>query len=124
MARGRGLRVACVLTAALACAREAVPSELIGRWTSDDPRYADRSLSIGLEQISFGVEAGAQLVYRARGIERDSEADPAEGVVYRLYYDAPGEPERELRLGVAGPDRLHIENHGEAWTRASVVTGG
>jgi hypothetical protein len=124
MARGRGLCAVFVLTAALGCAREGVPAELIGRWASDDPRYAGRSLSIGTERISFGVEAGAQLVYRARGIERDSDADPAQGTLYRLYYDAPGEPERELRLRVAGPDRVEIENHAGVWTRATVVTGG
>jgi hypothetical protein len=124
MARGRGLCAVLVLTAALGCAREAVPAELIGRWTSDDPRYAGRSLSIGVERISFGLEAGAQDVYRAQGVERDTEADPAQGPVYRLYYDAAGEPERELRLRVAGPDRLEIENHAGVWSRATVVTGG
>jgi hypothetical protein len=124
MARGRGLCAVFALTAALGCAREAVPAELIGRWTSADPRYAGRSLSIGVERISFGVEAGAVDLYHAKGVERDTEADPAEGTAYRLYYDAPGEPERELRLRVSGPDRMHIENHGELWTRSTVVTGG
>ena len=124
MARGRGLRAVLVLTAALGCAREGVPADLIGRWTSDDPRYAGRSLSIGTERVNFGVEAGAQLVFRTRGIERDTDADPAQGTLYRLYYDAPGEPERELRLRVAGPDRVEIENHTGVWTRATVVTGG
>lgn len=122
MANGRGLRAALVLAAALACSREAVPTELIGRWTSDDPRYAERELAIGLEQISFGVDAGIRVAYRVQGIER--EADAAAGTLYRLYYDAPGEPERELRLTVPAPGQLRIDNHTELWTRAGAQTTG
>ena len=120
MARGRGLRVALVLTAALACAREAVPTELIGRWTSDDPRYAGRSLEIAAEQIAFGVDAGIRVAYRIQGIEREVDA----GTLYRLYYDAPGEPERVLQARVPAPGHLRIENHSELWTRASAQTTG
>ena len=124
MAKGRGLCAAVVLAAALGCAREAVPVELIGRWTSDDPRYAARALEIGTEQIAFGVDAGLRVTYRAQGIER--EADAEAGTLYRLYYDAPGEPERELRLRLPAPGQLHIDNHGELWTRAGApaATGG
>ena len=121
MVRGRGLRVAVVLTAALACAREGVPTELIGRWTSDDPRYADRSLEIGAEQIAFGVDAGLRVTYRVQGIERETDT----GTLYRLYYDAAGEPERVLHVRVPTPGHLRIENHSELWTRASAQgTGG
>lgn len=122
MAKGRGLCAALVLAAALGCAREAVPTELIGRWTSDDPRYADRALEIGTEQIAFGVDAGIRIAYRMQGIER--EADAEAGTLYRLYYDAPGEPERELRVRVPTPGRLRIDNHAELWTRAGVPTTG
>ena len=120
MARGRGLRAVLVLTAALACARDEVPVELIGRWTSDDPRYADRALEIGAEQIAFGVDAGIRIAYRIQGIERVEDA----GALYRLSYDAPGEPERELRLRVPAPGRLRIDNHSELWTRSGAPTSG
>jgi hypothetical protein len=110
-----------VLAAALGCAREPVPTELIGRWTSDDPRYADRALEIGAEQIAFGVAAGLRITYRIQGIEREADA----GTLYRLTYDAPGEPERELRVRVPAPGRLRIDNHSELWTRAGTpATGG
>jgi hypothetical protein len=109
--------------AVLGCAREAVPTELIGRWTSDDPRYAERSLEIGTDQIAFGVDAGIRVTYRMQGIEH--EADAEAGTLYRLYYDAPGEPERELRVRVPAPGHLRIENHSELWTRAGArVMGG
>ena len=121
MARARGV-CALALVAALGCARrEAVPAALIGRWTTDDSRYADRALEIGPEQIRFGVDPGLNLSYRVQGIE--SEPDPA-GTLYRLFYDAPGEPERSLQLRLPAPDRLRLENHAELWTRAGASTLG
>lgn len=120
MARRRSACAALALiTLALGCAREAVPSELIGLWTSDDPRYAEKSLAIGAEQIAFGVDPGIRINYRVQGIEREGEGADTTLV---LFYDAPGEPERELRVRVAGPDLLEIENHREPWKRTG--TGG
>jgi hypothetical protein len=122
MAKRRGLPVVVAFVAALACARESVPTELIGRWTTDDPRYAARSLEIGAERVAFGVDAGIRMNYRARGVER--EVDPASGTLYRVYYDAPGEPERALQVRLPTPGRLRIENHGELWTREGVPSAG
>ena len=122
MARGRGLPVVLAFVAALACAREPVPTELIGRWTTDDPRYAARSLEIGAEQVAFGVDAGIRMTYRGQGIER--EVDAAGGTLYRVYYDAPGEPERALQVRLPTPGRLRIENHSELWTRDGAPSAG
>jgi hypothetical protein len=123
MAKGRGLRVAVALAlvAALGCVREAVPTELIGRWTSDDPRYADRALEIGAEQLAFGVGPGMRMTYRLQGVER--EADPT-GTLYRIFYDGNGEPEQALVLRLPSPGRLRIENHNELWTRAAAPSAG
>ena len=121
MGKGRVLRVVLGLALGLGCAREAVPTELIGRWTSDDPRYAERALEIGLEQVSFGIDASSRVAYRVQGIER--EADPAGGTLYHLYYDAFGEPERELRLKLPAPGHLRIDNHDELWTRVGAMRG-
>ena len=123
MASGRGLSVAFALLAILACAREDVPTELIGRWTSDDPRYADRALEIGAETIAFGTGDGSRTTYRMQGIER--EVDAATGTLYRVYYDATGSPEHELRVRVPSPGQLLIDNHSELWTRGGAPgTGG
>jgi hypothetical protein len=108
--------------ATLACARDDVPSELIGRWTSDDPRYADRSLEIGTETVAFGAEGGTRIVYRAQGIER--EIDAGTGTIYHLYYDAAGDSERELRVRIPTPGHLRIDNHSELWTRAGAPSTG
>lgn len=122
MAKGRLLPAVLALACALACSRESVPAELIGRWTTDDPRYAERSLEISTERIAFGVDAGMRMTYRAKGIER--EVDPTTGTLYRVYYDAPGEPERALQVRLPTPGRLRIENHNELWTRASLQGEG
>jgi hypothetical protein len=107
--------------AVLACAG-AVPTELIGRWTSDDPRYAGRSLEIGTKQLAFGVESGIRMTYRVQGIER--EVDPATGTLFHVYYDAPGEPERALQVRLPTVGRLRIENHSELWTREGAPSAG
>jgi hypothetical protein len=122
MARGRGLLVAFALTAAVGCGREGVPIELTGRWTSDDPRYADRSLEIGAETVAFGLEGGMRTTYRTQGVER--EIDAGIGTLYRLYYDAAGDPEHELRVRVPTPGHLRIDNHTELWTRAGAPSTG
>jgi hypothetical protein len=122
MAKRRGLPVVVAFALALACAREGVPADLIGRWTTDDPRYADRSLEIGAEKITFGLGPATRMTYRVDGIERD--VDSATGTLYRVYYDAPGEPERTLQLRLPTPGRLRIENHDELWTRAAAPSMG
>ena len=122
MARGRGLPVVLAFVAALACAREPVPTELIGRWTSDDPRYAERSLEIDTERLAFGVDAGIRMTYRVQGIER--EVDATSGTLYRVYYDGPGERERALQVRLPTPGRLRIENHSELWTRDGAPSAG
>ena len=122
MARGRGLRVACLVAGALGCMREGVPSELIGRWTSGDPRYADRALEIGAETIAFGSGGGMRTTYRMQGVER--EVDAGTGTLYRLYYDAAGAPEQELRVSFPIPGRLRIDNHSELWARTGASNLG
>jgi hypothetical protein len=119
MARWRAACALLALSIGFGCAREAIPADLIGVWTSDDPRYADKSLAITAEQIAFGVDPGIRVNYRVQGIEREGEG---EDTTFLVFYDAPGEPERELRVRVAGPDLLEIDNHAEPWKRTG--TGG
>jgi hypothetical protein len=122
MAKGRSMPVLLALLAVLACVREGVPTELLGRWGSDDPRYADRSLDIGEERIAFGVGPGGRMTYYVRGVEQ--EPDPASGTLYRLYYDLPGEPERTLELRLPQPGRLKVGSRSELWTRRGAPSTG
>jgi hypothetical protein len=121
MAKGRILPICLAFVAAIACAREEVPPELIGRWTTNDPRYADRTLEISAERVVFGVGPGGRLLYAARGVERDTDAG---GELYRLYYDLPGEPELTLELRIPQPGQLVIQNRSQLWTRAGAPTAG
>jgi hypothetical protein len=115
MAKGRSLPVLLVFLAALACAREDVPPELIGRWTTDDSRYADRSLEITADRIIFGVGPGGRISYFTQGVER--EVDAEDGTLYRVYYDLPGEAERTLDVRLQQPGELRIESRSQIWTR-------
>jgi len=119
MARRRAACAVLALAIGLGCAREAVPNDVIGLWTSDDPRYDGKSLAIGAEQITFGVDAGIRVNYRVLGVERE---DHGEDTTFVLFYDAPGEPERELRVRSVGTDLLEINNRSEPWKRTD--TGG
>jgi hypothetical protein len=122
MAWGRGLLAGLALVA-VACARGAVPADLIGTWTSEDPRYDERFLEIGPETIAFGAE-GSRTSYRMVGVERVVEEGTGE-LVFQLYYDHAGDAERELRLRLPRPDLLRIDNHSEVWTRSRAnSTGG
>jgi hypothetical protein len=121
MAKGRTLPVLLALVAALACAREGMPAELIGHWTTDDPRYADRSLEISAERISFGVGPGGRMAYLVKGVERETDAS---GELYRVYYHLPGEFERTLELRLPQAGRLRIGNRSQNWTRLSALSAG
>src|SRR5688572_20860432 len=122
MAMGRVVCAGFALWAVLACAREGVPGDLIGRWTTDDPRYSERMLEIGSERLAFGVGPGSRITYRVQGVER--EVDSVTGTLYRIYYDAPGEPERALQVRLPEPGQLRIENHSELWTREGAQSAG
>jgi hypothetical protein len=121
MAKGRTLPVLLALVAALACAREGMPAELIGHWTTDDPRYADRSLEIRAERIAFGVGPGGHMAYLVRGVERETDTT---GELLRIYYHLPGEPERTLEVRLPQPGQLRIENRSQVWTRQGAPIGG
>jgi hypothetical protein len=122
MAWGRGLLVACLCATAFACAREAVPLDLIGTWTTNDARYAGRSLEIGAETLAFGAE-GTRTTYRMQGIERVVEEGTGE-TVFHLYYDHAGDAERELRVRTPQPGLLRLDNHSEVWTRSGAASAG
>jgi hypothetical protein len=122
MAKGRSLPVLLAFVTALACAREDVPPELLGRWTTDDLRYADRSLEISAERISFGVGPGGRISYFVESIERES--DPTNGTLYRVYYALPGESERTLEVRLPQPGQLRIENRSQIWMRQGAPTAG
>jgi hypothetical protein len=114
----RPLALLCVL-AALACGGDdRLPRELLGRWVTDDPRYAGRSLSLSQHSIIFAADQTAAESFSVRGVEtrRDDDGSTA----YKIAYgsDGSGELVLRLRLSAATPATLTIGDRGERWAIA------
>ncbi len=93
----KALLLRCAVVAALALLVYAhfkprhvrMPSELVGTWVTTGNQYADRSLEIGQESISFGTGPGSVTT----GFVEDIESSPADGkVLYTISYSADGAP--------------------------------
>ncbi|MCC6641091.1 MAG: hypothetical protein IT386_08015 [Deltaproteobacteria bacterium] len=119
-APSRGLARTVALCAALvtaACDDREVPGALVGRWTSDDPRYAGRSLSISPATIEFGTGATTSESFL---IDRVESVLTGDGVTLHdvHYRDAEGSA-HSVRLELVAPrgPTLRIENHDEVWVR-------
>jgi hypothetical protein len=66
-----------------------VPAELIGTWETSNRMYADRSLEIGPESITFGTGPGTETT----GFIEDVQSAPADGkVLYTISYSSDGTP--------------------------------
>lgn len=66
-----------------------MPSELVGTWKSDSNQYADRTLEIGQESITFGTGPGTETT----GFVEDVQSLPEDGkVLYTISYIADGAP--------------------------------
>ena len=103
---------------------EAVPTELIGRWMSDDPRYADRALEIeeGGESRSASVP-GMHMTYQVQGIERE-EGCHQRHALPPLLRRRRASPSARCSCELPTPGRLRIDNHSELWTRATAPGAG
>jgi len=100
--------------------REA-PPELVGRWTTAHPVYADRSLRIEREEVGLGVGVGREELHPLEGVER-LEADQA-GASFRLHYrDAHGTEESlDLELRFGAPEVLRLPHIDADWTRTDAA---
>ncbi|MBM4384914.1 MAG: hypothetical protein FJ091_16300 [Deltaproteobacteria bacterium] len=102
---------------ALACKAQAyLPSELAGRWISDDPRYAGHSLSISPSLLTF--EGVSDESFRVRDVDTLANSDGS--TTYSVTYGADGEGDMELRLRLesGAAARLQLGDRPERWTRA------
>lgn len=121
--RELGLLVGLVVMLALLVlprlgAGEAVPVELYGRWTTDDPRYNGRVLVITDSSVAFYMGQDPISVHRIRR----SHTQPAEvdGVQYDIEYDTDGEPQSlSLIYGPPPAEVVRLKSQPEMeWTRA------
>lgn len=66
-----------------------MPAELVGTWVTTTGQYADRSLEIGQESITFGTGPGAETT----GFVDDIQSLPEGGkVLYTISYSSDGTP--------------------------------
>lgn len=66
-----------------------MPTELVGTWVTSNDAYADRSLEIGQESITFGTGPGSETT----GFVEDIQSTPADGkVLYTISYSSDGAP--------------------------------
>jgi hypothetical protein len=117
--------VACIFAAARAGRLEDAPPgevvsepvpEVVGRWVSADPRYADRGLRIGAREIVLEVGPGRPLV---RGdILVVTVRKEGQRPVVHVGYDT-GEGPVDLEMILDGEDRMHLRHPSEVtWTRS------
>lgn len=95
---------------------DGMPPELLGRWVSEDPRYADRTFSIEAATIAFGVGGTASEIHAIERVETH-EDDGAKVHTVRYRESDGAMASVELRV-VPGPvPALRFENHSETWIR-------
>ena len=112
------LALLCVLSALACGGNDTLPRELLGRWVSDDPRYAGRSLSLSQRSIIFASDQTAAESFSVRDVETRREDDGS--TAYEVAYgaDGVGELVLRLRLSAGTPAALKIGDRSERWTIA------
>lgn len=94
-----------------------VPAELHGRWTTDDPRYADRALVITDSTVAFYMGIDPISVHRVRTIH--SEPGEFGGTRHDVQYESEGDPQVLSVVFEATPsETLRLNNQpGMEWSR-------
>ena len=85
-----------------------VTRELFGRWTTQDPRYADRFLDISATEIGFGQGEEGEARHRISQVLLERRDDGSHRYVVRYYFDETREQELDL-LVLAGRGELRLE---------------
>jgi hypothetical protein len=92
---GRAFAIACVtLGAVVGCeedaALEVLPTELVGTWRTQDPRYAVRFFEIKDDQILFQTGEGV-IDFTVHSIRRATAVSDDIGLLYTFEYDVDGD---------------------------------
>lgn len=88
-----------------------MPDALVGRWVTDHPRYAGRSLTIERATIAFGV-GDASEVHALDGVETEELGG---GTVHTVRYQEQDGSVTSLRLVLVPGEGLRFESHDELW---------
>jgi hypothetical protein len=99
------------------CPERRAPESLVGRWVSEDPRYAGRSLAIDATTIAFGLGSAVPEVHAIEDVDTVTGNDGS--AIHTVRYRGSDGDTETLRLETLGGDRpaLRFENHAELWLR-------
>ena len=93
-----------------------VPPLLIGKWTSSNAEYSDRSLAFTSDTISFGTGGTSVLRYSIIGVAAAEENDDEYFVLH--FRGADGAKfRREVVMGDSGKSLFFRSQHHVIWTR-------
>jgi len=93
-----------------------MPDELIGTWVTDEPRYADRAVSITATSVRLGLGGGATADHPIVTVNR--EVGPVHRL-YRIEYEGDAGPE-VMELFVYDDATMTFRNPSEVrWHRSS-----
>lgn len=110
---------AVVFLAVLSCGQaRSVPGSVQGRWESNDPRYAGRTLEIGRSVVRF-LDGNAELdTIVVRAVELEGEPGTAQRFVIEGSARDGAGVELALELQIVPDERLRIETSEAIWRRA------
>jgi hypothetical protein len=113
---------ACSALLVIACGdgAEKIPNDLLGRWASADPRYAERSLLISSHSLVFASSKTSSDNFAVRGVESHREADGSLAVEIAYGTRDEGLTLRVRRFDTKPPS-LTLGDRPERWTLASGV---
>ncbi len=113
-----GKNILLLLLLVVACKRDVVvvPNDLVGKWKTSAPQYADRYMKFNEHTVIYGVGDGEEVSHRIDKIVVKQDVD---GIVYIFSYrDAEGE--KETLTFTYRPDSggtLQLKNSKEIWEK-------
>lgn len=85
-----------------------MPAELVGTWKTTNSQYADRSLDIGQESITFGTGPGTETTGFVDNIETLPEGGKT---LYTISYSSDGMPQTiSLYYAPAEGETIRLQN--------------
>ncbi len=95
------------------------PQELVGRWSTVDPAYADRALEIGTDVVALDMGPGLRQWYPILSTRSWEESG---NTAYLITYETIGGDELEVEVHLYADGTLRLRNPSHmVWTRAPLT---
>jgi hypothetical protein len=97
-----------------------IPHEFIGLWTTESPRYANRSFKLEERMITWDYGEYGIKAFMIRSLKKRIHGD---GEFYELHYGIYGESEQILHFEYKNKNKtIHIRNqNGVEWTKTPEI---